>query len=168
MVFTGRGKGKTTAALGAALRALGHGLSVCLVQFVKSGRSPSGEREAAKAFGDRFEIHVLGEGFIYEPENAGAHREAARAAWELGAGKIASGKYGLVILDEIAYPLAYGYLEIPAVLEALTSRPERVHVCLTGRDMPEPVLAAADLVTSMEEVRHPFGRGIKNVEGIDF
>ncbi|MBN2352944.1 MAG: cob(I)yrinic acid a,c-diamide adenosyltransferase [Spirochaetales bacterium] len=168
IVFTGPGKGKTTAALGVALRALGHGLSACLVQFVKSPKNASGEREAARAFGDRFEIHVLGEGFIFKPDRAAAHRRAAHAAWELAAGKIATGNYDLVILDEIAYPFAYGYVDTGAVLDVIAARPRHVHVCLTGRDMPAEVLAKADLVTSMEEVRHPFRRGMKNIKGIDY
>ncbi len=168
IVFTGPGKGKTTAALGVALRVLGHGPSACLVQFVKSPGSASGEREAARAFGGRFEVHVLGKGFIFKPGEKGDHAGAASAAWKLAAAKIASGDYGLVILDEIAYPLAYGYLDAATVLDAIAARPRHVHVCLTGRDMPETIAAKADLVTHMEEVRHPFHRGMKNIEGIDY
>jgi cob(I)alamin adenosyltransferase len=168
LVFTGKGKGKTSAALGTALRALGHGMSVCLIQFVKSPRRSSGEREAARAFGGRFEVHVLGEGFIFRAGEEEAHREAARAAWRLAAKKIKSGAYDLVILDEISYPLAFGYLEAAAVWRAISSRPGGVHVCLTGRDMPEAFLARADLVTSLVEVRHPFQRGLKNLKGIDY
>jgi cob(I)alamin adenosyltransferase len=168
IVFTGNGKGKTTAALGTALRALGQGLAVCLVQFVKSARKTSGEREAAAAFGGRFEVHALGEGFNYKPADGERHRLAAQKAWRLAARKIKSGDFDLVILDEISYPLAWGYIGATAVRAALGSRPRRVHVCLTGRDMPAWVIERADLVTSMEEVKHPYERGITNIKGIDY
>jgi cob(I)alamin adenosyltransferase len=168
IVFTGQGKGKTTAALGTALRGLGHGWRVCLVQFVKSRDRESGERRAAEAFGDRFEIHPMGEGFIFNPADETRHREAARAAGNLAYEKISSGDYDLVILDEISYPLAYGFLDPDALVDILRRKPARVHVVLTGRDMPASVMEAADLVTVMEEKAHPFHRGHKNIEGIDF
>jgi cob(I)alamin adenosyltransferase len=168
IVFTGPGKGKTTAALGAALRLLGHGGRVCLVQFVKSRRSRSGEYEAARAFGERFEIHTLGRGFIFDEKDTTPHRQAAREAWHLAQKKMASGRYVLVILDEIAYALTYGYLPITDVLEALRKRPAAGHVCLTGRDMPQEVVEAADLVTVMEEKKHPYHQGRKNIKGIDY
>jgi cob(I)alamin adenosyltransferase len=168
IAFTGPGKGKTTAALGTALRAVGHGLGVCLIQFVKSHGRMSGEQEAVGVFGSQFEIHVLGEGFIFKPADAARHKEAARAAWRFAAAKIKSGRYDLVILDEISYPLVYKYLSAATVWKALSSRPRHVHVCLTGRDLPASLLAKADLVTSMDEVKHPFQRGRENIKGIDY
>jgi cob(I)alamin adenosyltransferase len=168
IINTGPGKGKTTAALGAALRALGHGWRICLLQFLKSPDRESGERQAAAAFGGRLEMHALGEGFVFNSKNDIRHREAARAAWDLAAAKISSGAYGLVILDEISYPLAFGFLETGTLLEALRRRPAHVHVVLTGRDMPAAVIQAADLVTVMAEEKHPFHQGRKYIEGIDY
>jgi cob(I)alamin adenosyltransferase len=168
IINTGPGKGKTTAALGAALRALGHGWRVCLVQFVKSPERESGEHRAAAVFGGRLEIHTLGEGFIFDNRDQSQHREAARAAWDTAKDKITSGDYPLVILDEISYPLSFGFLDAQELLEALRRRPAHVHVVLTGRGMPAAVIQAADLVTVMAEEKHPFHQGRKNIEGIDY
>ncbi len=168
IIHTGPGKGKTTAALGAALRALGHGWRVCLVQFVKSPGRDTGERRAAAAFGDRLEIHTLGEGFIFAHADQGRHREATRAAWDMAVQKLFGGEYNLVILDEVSYPLTYGFLDTGNLLAALAQRPPHVHVILTGRDMPAAVTAAADLVTVMEDEKHPYRQGRRNIEGIDY
>jgi cob(I)alamin adenosyltransferase len=173
IIFTGKGKGKTTAALGLALRALGHGQRVCSVQFVKSARRVSGEREAVKIFGDRFEIHALGEGFIFEHGHNERHREAALSAWVFASQKIGSGDYDLVILDEISYLLTLNYLTAEAVWEVLEKRPPQVHVCMTGRDMPAFFIERADLATMMEEIKHPFQSkdgpaGTRNIQGIDY
>ncbi|MEO5335893.1 MAG: cob(I)yrinic acid a,c-diamide adenosyltransferase [Magnetospirillum sp. WYHS-4] len=167
IVHTGPGKGKTTAALGMALRALGHGFKVGLVQFIKGARD-SAERKALAAFGDQVAVRALGEGFTWETQDKERDIAATRRAWEEAAAMIADPAFRLVILDEINVALRYGYLDLAEVLAVLVARPAATHVVATGRGAKEELIAAADLVTEMTLVKHPFREGIKAQPGIEF
>lgn len=169
IVHTGNGKGKTTAAMGLALRAVGQGFRVLMIQFVKGSRH-YGELEAAKHLHPRFEILPLGRGMMrpFGREPGAKDREAAREAWEKGRSAIVSREYGMVILDEIHIALHRGLLPQAEVVAFLRERPRDVHLVLTGRWAPEEIIAEADLVTEMVEVRHPFQKGICAQKGIEF
>ncbi len=166
IVNTGSGKGKTTAALGAALRAAGTGMQVCIIQFLK-GSWKYGELESLKKIPE-IEIHQMGTGFTWEKENLDEDRKLARAAWEKCREAVLSGRYGMVIFDEINYVLGYGLLDEDEVIEFLRQRPEGVHLILTGRNAPERVQEIADMVTEMREVKHHFKKGVKAQKGIEF
>lgn len=170
IVYTGPGKGKTTCALGTAFRAVGQGLRVLMVQFIK-GSWHYGELDAAKMLGqDKFEIRPMGRGFVKvggaetDPEDV----RLAEECWESGRAAIYSGNYDLVVLDEINYVIAYKMLEASKVAEALKSRPEHVHVICTGRSADPLLVELADLVTEMKEVKHPYTKGILAARGIDY
>jgi cob(I)alamin adenosyltransferase len=170
IVYTGPGKGKTTCALGTAFRAVGQGFRVLMVQFIK-GSWHYGELDAAKMLGDdKFEIRPMGRGFVKvggaetDPEDI----RLAEECWETGRQAIYSGKYELVILDEINYTISYKMLDAAKVVEALKARPEQVHVICTGRNAHALLLEAADLVTEMKEVKHPYTKGILAQRGIDY
>jgi cob(I)alamin adenosyltransferase len=166
-VFTGNGKGKTTAALGQALRAAGHGERVCFIQFVK-GKWRTGEREALAGFRDRIELHVKGCGFIFNSEDAERCRAAARDAWSFARDAVMSGRFDLVVLDELTYLVHYAILSEDEVLGLLRDRPPTVHLVITGRHAPERLMEAADLVTDMREVKHHLREGRKAQRGIEY
>jgi len=170
IVYTGPGKGKTTCALGAAFRAVGQGLRVLMVQFIK-GSWHYGELDAAKMLGDdKFEIRPMGRGFVKmggaetDPEDI----KLAEQCWQAGLDAIRSGQYDLVILDEINYVISYKMLDAEKVVEALRERPQRVHVICTGRNAHSKLVELADLVTEMKEVKHPYSKGILAQRGIDY
>ena len=169
IVHTGPGKGKTTAALGMGLRAVGNGLRVLMVQFIK-GSWRYGELEAAKLLGeDKFAIRTMGRGYVkLAGEPAPADKAAAEEAWAYAREKIFSGEYDMIILDEINYAISYGLVRVEAVLEALRQKPEGVHVILTGRNAPAALVELADLVTEMREVKHPYQKGLKGQRGIEY
>ncbi len=167
IVHTGTGKGKSTAAFGMALRAMAHGLRVGVVQFVK-GPWTSGEREILKRFPDEVEIHAMGEGFTWETQDRERDIRAARAAWGKAVELIADLTFRMVILDELNIALRYDYLPLNEVLAALAARPADTHVVVTGRNAPEALIEAADLVTEMTLVKHPFRAGVKAQPGIEF
>lgn len=167
IVFTGNGKGKTTAALGMALRAAGHGLKVCCVQFIKGGWR-YGELDAVKRFAGLIELHAMGRGFTWKSDNIEEDARLAREAWAFAREKIASGGYHTVILDEFTYLLHYRMLELAPCLEALAQRDPAQHVVITGRHAPPGLLEAADLVTEMQAIKHPLNSGIKAQKGIEF
>ncbi len=168
LVFTGEGKGKTTAALGLVLRTLGHGGKVAVVQFIKGGWQP-GEARALERFGDDLHWHALGEGFTWETQDRERDRQLVRSAWERSCAYLADGERKLVVLDEINVALKLGYLEPERVLEGLALRPPFTHVALTGRGAPPALLERADLVTEMKVVRHPFReQGVKAQAGIEY
>ena len=168
IVHTGKGKGKSTAAFGMVLRALGHGMPVGVVQFVK-GKWETGERAALQKFGDLVAVHTMGEGFTWETQDRQRDIAAARAAWERGKAFITGGKHRLVLLDELNIVLRYEYLPVDEVVAFLREeRPEGVHVIVTGRNAPDALIEAADLVTEMEMVKHPFRSGVKAQKGIEF
>jgi cob(I)alamin adenosyltransferase len=166
-VLTGRGKGKTTAALGMAIRALGHDWNVCLIQFVK-GPWKTGEWDALKLYGDRMVVHVKGMGFINSPEDVERHRETAREAWRLAKETLNSPDYNMVILDELTYLLTYEMVDENDVCDALRNRRKDLHVVITGRDAQDCLLELADLVTEMREVKHPLKSGVHAQRGIEY
>ncbi len=170
IVHTGPGKGKTTAALGTALRAVGQGLKVLMVQFIK-GSWHYGELEAARMLGeDRFKILPMGRGFVKvgkekpDPEDVRMVEEA----WKLASEKIQSAEYDMVILDEINYAISYKMLDAEKVVDALKQKPEMVHVILTGRNAHPQIVELADLVTEMREIKHPYQKGIVAQRGIEY
>jgi cob(I)alamin adenosyltransferase len=168
LVFTGDGKGKTTAALGLVLRTLGHGDAVAVVQFIKGGWQP-GEAKALELFGDALAWHALGEGFTWETQDRERDRALVQAAWEQSRSYLADASRKLVVLDEVNVALKLGYLTLEQVLEGLALRPELTHVALTGRGAPPGLVERADLVTEMKLVRHPFReQGVKAQRGIEF
>ena len=168
IVHTGKGKGKSTAAFGMVFRALGHGMPVAIVQFVK-GKWQTGERMALEKFGELASIHTMGEGFTWDTQDRKRDIAAARAAWEKAKALIAGGKHKLVLLDELSIVLRYGYLPAEEIVGFLRERkPQDVHVIVTGRNAPETLIEAADLVTEMEMVKHPFRSGVKAQKGIEF
>jgi len=166
VVYTGNGKGKTTAALGIAFRALGRELRVAVVQFIK-GKWKTGERDFAARL-PQLEFHVMGLGFTWESDDLSRDKAAAAAAWQRSRELIAGGARDIVILDELTYVLNYGFVPVEEVLETLRARPPHVHVVITGRNAPEALLAAADLVTEMKSVKHPFEKGVRAQPGLDF
>ncbi|MBM3497226.1 MAG: cob(I)yrinic acid a,c-diamide adenosyltransferase [Armatimonadetes bacterium] len=167
IVNTGEGKGKTTAALGLAFRALGHGLRVCMIQFIK-GPWNYGEQKAAQRFGDLLEIHTLGGGFTWDSANLAEDTRLAREAWDFAKQTIAEARHDLLILDELTYLIEYRMIAEGEVLEALRSRSPGMHVVITGRNVSQGLLHAADLVTEMQSVKHPFDFGVKAQRGIEY
>jgi cob(I)alamin adenosyltransferase len=167
LVFTGNGKGKTTSALGLALRALGHGQPVCLIQFIKSNRR-CGELEAARSFAGLLDIHVTGRGFTWKSDDLNKDIKAARDAWQLALRTIREGRHRLLILDELTYLVTYGMLEEEEVLNGLAGRPDNMHIVVTGRDASPGLTAAADLVTEMRDVKHHYDKGVMAQQGIEF
>ncbi len=168
LVFTGEGKGKTTAALGLVLRTLGHGQRVAVVQFIKGGWQP-GEARALALFGDDLHWHALGEGFTWETQDRERDRQLVQEAWQRSLSYLADADRRLVVLDEVNVALRLGYLEADQVLAGLDTRPPLTHVALTGRGAPPALLERADLVTEMRLVRHPFReQGVKAQAGIEF
>jgi cob(I)alamin adenosyltransferase len=170
IVHTGPGKGKTTAALGTALRAVGQGMKVLMVQFIK-GSWHYGELDAARMLGeDRLRILPMGRGFVKigaekpEPEDVRLVEET----WQLASEKLRSGEFDVVILDEINYAISYKMLDAERVVQALREKPEMVHVILTGRNAPPSIVECADLVTEMREVKHPYHKGIAAQRGIEY
>lgn len=167
LVFTGNGKGKTTAALGLAFRAIGHGFPVCMIQFIK-GSWKYGELETARQFDDLMELHVMGKGFTWKSEDLDKDIKAAHEAWDFAVQTIKEGRHRLIILDELTYLLSYNMLEEQDVLDVLASRPENMHIAVTGRDASEGLIEAADLVTEMKNVKHAYDNGISAQKGIEF
>jgi len=166
IVNTGNGKGKTTAALGVALRACGYGMKVTMLQFFK-GKWKYGELRSAPKLGT-FEIRPMGHGFTWESKDIEVDKRLVREAWKAASADILSGKYDLVILDEINYALSYGFLPVEDVVDFLKKKPAMLHVILTGRDAKPEVIEIADLVTEMREIKHPFEQGIAAQKGIEF
>jgi cob(I)alamin adenosyltransferase len=168
IVHTGKGKGKSTAAFGMIFRALGHGMPVAIVQFVK-GKWGTGERVALEKFGDLVSINTMGEGFTWETQDRQRDLAAARAAWDRAKAIIAAGKHKLVLLDELNIVLRYDYLPLDEVVAFLRDeKPADVHVIVTGRNAADELIAIADLVTEMEVIKHPFRSGVKAQKGIEF
>src|SRR5260370_27392731 len=165
LVNTGNGKGKSTAAFGVALRAAGHGLTVSVIQFIK-GKWKTGELEAARRLG--LEFLPMGKGFTWESKNIEEDKALMREAWNVASEKILSGKYDLVVLDEINYVLGYRYVSVEEVVRTMQSRPAHVHVVLTGRNAPDEIISIADCVTEMRDIKHPYRDGIPAQKGIDF
>ena len=167
MVHTGPGKGKTTAALGMAVRMMGHGRKVGIVQFVK-GAMTTGEKVIFDAFPDLVAFKPMGEGFTWDTQDRTRDIAVAREAWDEVRRMIADPAYAMVIADEINIVLRYDYLPLDEVLSGFAARPEMTHVVATGRNAPDALIAAADLVTEMGQVKHPFRGGVKAQAGVEF
>jgi cob(I)alamin adenosyltransferase len=167
IVHTGTGKGKSTAAWGLVARMLGHGLKVGVVQFVK-GRRETGERKFLLRFPDQVTMAVMGEGFTWESQDRERDIAAARAALAKAEQMLQDPELHLVVLDELNIVLRYGTLAVDEVLQVLAARRPELHVVVTGRNAPEALVEAADLVTEMRPVKHPFREGIKGQVGIEF
>ncbi|AOX16772.1 cob(I)yrinic acid a,c-diamide adenosyltransferase [Kozakia baliensis] len=166
-VHTGAGKGKSTAAFGLALRMLGRGRKVVVVQFIK-GAWDTGERHALERFGDQIAWHALGEGFTWETQDRERDIAACERAWDVANAALNSEDVGLVILDELNIALRYDYLALDRVLADIAQRPPNQHVWVTGRNAKPGMIEAADMVTEMMPVKHHFKAGIRAQEGIEF
>lgn len=167
MVNTGPGKGKSTAAFGLALRMLGYGRRVVVIQFIK-GAWHTGEHKALKRFDDLVEWHALGEGFTWETQDKARDIAACQRAWDIAQQAFSNSDIGLVILDELNVALRYDYLPMHQILADIAARPITQHVMVTGRNAKEAILEAADLVTEMTLIKHHFKNGVKAQEGIEF
>ena len=167
LVHTGDGKGKSSSAFGVIARALGWGHRVGVVQYVK-GNWITGERQFFARFPDQVVWRVMGEGFTWETQDRERDIAAARAAWQVSLEMLHDPSLQLVVLDELNIALRYDYLDVAEVVEGLKGRPPEKHVCVTGRDAKPELIAAADLVTEMTLVKHPFDQGFKAQRGIDF
>jgi cob(I)alamin adenosyltransferase len=167
IVHTGKGKGKSTAALGMVMRAIGHGFKIGIVQFVK-GKWETGERVVLERFADQVTINTMGEGFTWETQNRERDIAAARAAWTQAVSLIQNPEIKMVLLDELNIVLRYDYLPLEEVLEVLRDKPEDKHVIVTGRNAKDELLEIADLVTDMTMVKHPFRDGVKAQAGVEF
>ena len=167
IVHTGKGKGKSTAAFGLVMRALGHGFKIGIVQFVK-GKWETGERSVLAKFPDLVTIRAMGEGFTWETQDRARDIAAAQTAWEQAKQMIDDPGYRLIVLDELNIVLRYDYLPIADVVAKLASRRPGLHVVVTGRNAKDELINAADLVTEMTMIKHPFREGVKAQVGIEF
>lgn len=170
IVYTGKGKGKTTAALGMALRAIGHNYKICMIQFIK-GSWHYGEMSSSKKLEPDFELTAVGKGFVGildDKTPKEVHQKIAKEAIEIAKEKIISEKYNIIILDEINYAVNLGLVELADVLNLIKNKPQGVTLVLTGNHVKQEIIDVADLVTEMKEIKHPFQRGIRAKKGIDF
>lgn len=167
LVHTGNGKGKSSSAFGMVARALGHGLKVGVVQFIKGGMS-TGEENFFRRFPEEVSYHVMGEGYTWDTQDRQRDIEKARAAWSVARSLLDDPAFGLVVLDELNIALKHGYLELDEVLRDIESRPEQQHVVATGRGAPQGLIDAADTVTEMSLVKHAFKAGVKAQKGVEF
>ena len=167
MVDTGKGKGKSTAAFGMVFRALGNGMKVGVVQFVK-GKWQTGERVILEKLGDQVTMTAMGDGFTWETQDRQRDIDAARAAWERAKAMIMDDEHDMVLCDELNIVLRYDYLPVSEIVEVLQNKPEMKHVIVTGRNAKEELMEIADLVTDMTMVKHPFRDGVKAQVGIEF
>jgi cob(I)alamin adenosyltransferase len=169
MVNTGDGKGKTTCALGLMMRAAGRGMNCCMIQFMKSKTDRYGEHESAEALG--IEVHTMGDGFTWDTNNPAQDVKTSRETWTLCVEKMRSEEYDLLVFDELVYVLDYKFLPLEEVISEIKSVREKqphLHLVLTGRNAPQKLIDAADLVTEMKEIKHPFNAGIYAQQGIEF
>lgn len=167
IVHTGTGKGKSTAAFGMAIRCIGHGYPIGVIQFIK-GAWDTAERKVLEGFGDRVTFKAMGEGFTWETQDRDRDIAAATRAWGEAEKLLTDPEVRLVILDELNVVLRYDYLSLEAIMETILSRPAEQHVAITGRGASDALIEAADLVTEMKLVKHPFRDGIKAQPGIEF
>ncbi len=169
IVHTGNGKGKTTCALGLMMRAAGQDLQCCMIQFMKSRKDRYGEHVSAEKLG--IEVHTMGDGFTWDTKNPEQDRQTALNTWNLCVEKLRGGEYDLLVFDELVYVLSYNMLPVDEVLAEIRAARERqpsIHIIVTGRDAPKELIDAADLVTEMTEIKHPFQAGIRAQKGIEF
>lgn len=169
MVNTGDGKGKTTAALGLLVRAAGRGMNCCLIQFMKSKNDRYGEHESLEKLG--VEVHTMGDGFTWDTNDTAQDIKTSEQTWDLCVAKMRSEEYDLIVFDELVYVLDYKFLDLDRVLSELKMVREKqpnLHIVVTGRNAPPELIEAADLVTEMKEIKHPFNAGIFAQQGIEF
>lgn len=169
MVNTGDGKGKTTAAIGVLVRAAGRGLKCCMIQFMKSKNDRYGEHESLEKLG--VEVHTMGDGFTWDTNDRTRDIETSEATWNLCVEKMRSREYDLLVFDELVYVLDYKFLDVAKVLDeikAVRAKQPHLHVIATGRNAPPELVEAANLVTEMREIKHPFHEGIYAQQGIEF
>ncbi len=167
IVYMGAGKGKTTAALGMALRCVGHGMKVAVVQFIK-GTIDTAEERVLKSFGDGVVFLRMGEGYTWETQDRERDTLFAQAAWKKAGEFLRDPSYAMVILDELNIALQQGYVGLDDVLPLLSRRPPMQHAVITGRGAPQQLMEQADLVTEMKQIKHPFRKGIKAQPGVEF
>ncbi len=167
MVHTGKGKGKSTAAFGLAIRAMGNGMRVGVVQFVK-GKWQTGERDILEHFPERVTIRTMGEGFTWDTQDRQRDISAAKAAWQVAQEMMADESYDLILLDELNIVLRYDYLPLAEIVQALEARRDGLHIVVTGRNAKDELVESADLVTEMREIKHHFKAGVKAQTGIEF
>ena len=167
IVNTGNGKGKTTAALGQAFRALGHGKKICIIQFIK-GNWKYGELYSIERYMDLVDFHVVGNGFTFKSEDLEKDRIMALKGWSLAREKLLSNDYFMLLLDELTYLMTLGFLETERIMDSIIHRRRDLHVVVTGRYAPKKLIESADLVTDMQEIKHPYQNGIMAQKGIEF
>ena len=170
IVYTGNGKGKTTAALGLAIRAVGYEHKVCMLQFIK-GSWHYGEMDSSKKLEPNFELIAVGKGFVGILDDNSPreeHEKYAAEAVRICREKIFSEKYDVIILDEVNYAITLGLIDVQEIIKIIKEKPSELDLVLTGRDVKEEIVELADLVTEMKEIKHPFKSGIKAKKGIDF
>lgn len=166
MIYTGHGKGKTTAALGTLLRASGWNMRVVMFQFIKSTNLNTGEHRAARRLG--LDIRALGTGFTWKADDTAEMKELAVEQWRACQQAALSGQLDMIIMDEISYPINNGWIDLSDVTNTIQRRPSEMHVLLTGRDMPAQLMEMADLVTEIKEIKHHYQQGIKAQKGIEY
>ena len=166
LIYTGNGKGKTTAALGQLVRIYGWGWGAVMFQFIKGTKLAAGEHRAAKKLG--LDLRPMGTGFTWNVRDREKSIALSLEQWQQCRSAILSGDFKMVIMDEISYPLTLGWIPLKDVIDTIKRRPEGTHVLMTGRDMPDDMIELADLVTEMKEIKHPFNKSIKAQKGIEF
>lgn len=166
LVNTGDGKGKSTAAFGTLLRAVSMGWKVCVVQFIKSGDWQVGEQKVSEELG--VEWISAGEGFTWDSDDLDHDRSIAQRGWDEAATRIASDEYRLVVLDELTYPINWGWIDLDKVVDSIRNRPTRVNIIVTGRDAPQALIELADTATEMRNIKHAYDSGIRAKKGIDY
>ena len=167
MITCGNGKGKSSSAFGIAARALGHGMKVGVVQFIK-GAIATGEENFFRHFPDEISFHVMGEGYTWETQNRERDVEKAQQAWQRAQVLLSDPAIGLVVLDELNIALKYKYIDVQQVISDLQARPEMQHVVITGRGAPPELIAVADTVTEMQPIKHAFANGIAAQQGVEW
>ncbi|HYI43840.1 MAG TPA: cob(I)yrinic acid a,c-diamide adenosyltransferase [Actinomycetota bacterium] len=166
LVNTGDGKGKSTAAFGTALRALARGWHVAVIQFLKSGEWKVGEEGIGRRLG--IDWWAIGDGFTWDSANMEKSQAVAGEAWRAARETIAAGKHEMVVLDEITYPMNWGWIATSEVIDTIQTRPDHVNIIATGRDAPEELVEIADTVTGMTNIKHAFDKGVRAKKGIDY
>ena len=170
IVYSGNGKGKTTAALGMALRAVGHNYKICMIQFIK-GSWHYGEIDSSRRLEPEFELIAIGKGFVGildDKHSKEEHKKIANEAIKISKEKIQSGKYNIIILDEVNYAINLGLIDVNVVLDLIKLKPPELNLVLTGNHVKTKIIEVADLVTEMKQIKHPFQLGVKAKKGIDF
>ena len=167
VVFTGNGKGKTSAALGIALRASGHGMKTLMIQFIKE-KGTSGEQEVCPSVNKNIDVHPLGMGFVFRGDDPRPHIAMAEEAWYFMEETLGEKKYDILILDELSVVMNLGLLTAEKVTTFLARHIDSLHIIITGRDAPEEIINLADVVTEMKEIKHVYQQGVKAIKGIDY